>query len=71
MNYGYDLVLPVLKILTSEEMMGGEGIPQKNVLDPEPQISERVLPYSTNIGSLCCKIFNPLTQWEENGYKMK
>jgi len=31
MNYGYDLVLPVLKVLTSEDMMGGDGIPQKNV----------------------------------------
>jgi len=31
MNYGYDLVLPVLKVLTSEEMMGGDGIPKKNV----------------------------------------
>jgi hypothetical protein len=31
MNYGYDLVLPVLKVLTSKEMMGGDGTPQKNV----------------------------------------
>jgi hypothetical protein len=31
MNYGYDLVLLVLKVLTSEEMMGGDVIPQKNV----------------------------------------
>jgi hypothetical protein len=30
-NYGYDLVLPVLKVLTSEEIMEGDGISQKNV----------------------------------------
>ena len=51
--------------------MGGDGIPQKNVLDPEPHISEKVLPYSPNIGSLCCKIFTPLMHWKDNVYKTK
>jgi len=74
---GYELWLwPGTPCTQSFNFRGHDGRrwnpPEKCVLDPESQTSEKVLTYTRNIRPLCCNIFAPLiTQRKENVYKMK